>query len=328
MLCRDLLAAGAEADLRAHDNATPLLLAASEAQFSCVQLLLSLGVCEDAVFSPAFTSSKHTKRIAEALNGFTARDFAIERGDKKLEDLLVQAGGAAPCKEPKSLCNKVIRVGNPAGGASGRGMGLGQGQGRMGTVTKLNMPTVGGAMSFLGSVGLGSLSGSSSNAADQAKSKHEFQIQYEDEVKTTVKLLKAGNGGHAYCIMGRLRLDEDEARRFEAEQAAWKKPVEEVAAFSTPVSAGGAAGGAGGRRADFAADEVVLGDETFDDDFDAPVRDDGDEALDSDEEGDNGQQGGTTVKGAVKSTGKGTAMQNDTSDSHDGGINAQLLQVS
>jgi ankyrin repeat protein len=113
-LCQQLLVAGAEPDLRAHDNATPLLLAASEGQYACVQLLLSLGVCQDTVFSPAFTSSKHTQRIAEALNGFTARDFAIERGDRKLEQLLAEAGGAAPCKEPKSIIQRVVVIGNPA----------------------------------------------------------------------------------------------------------------------------------------------------------------------------------------------------------------------
>ena len=50
-LCALMVQNSANVNVKAHDNATPLLLAASEGRFNCVQYLLGKG-CEDVVFNP------------------------------------------------------------------------------------------------------------------------------------------------------------------------------------------------------------------------------------------------------------------------------------
>jgi ankyrin repeat protein len=161
-LVSKLLNAGADANATANDSSSALLYAASLGHANCVQAILSAG-CLDKVYYPSKTSG-----ITE--NGFTALDFALERGGSDIIDMLRNAGAVAPSREPRTLVGARIDI--PL-----------KGEARVVDLIDRNMFGI-----------------------TLANSAQEFSVQFASSAQPErVKLLRSDNNGTWFSLLGRLQ---------------------------------------------------------------------------------------------------------------------------
>jgi ankyrin repeat protein len=161
---RELLEAGADIDATMKNNATTLMLAAMNGQKEIVRILLGLG-CGDMIFNPQKDSP---------FRGYSAKDFAIDKGFLQISEMLTEAGAVAPCKDKRSLVAKQVLV----GGKSGIVMGL---------KVKLGLfKAVAGAV----------------------RGGTEYSIKFSDsDYNESVCLAQEKNGGWMYAVDGSLMLE-------------------------------------------------------------------------------------------------------------------------